>query len=49
MIFNGPDASPTCSAARSDSQRPNASASSVNPSPSRAWIEKDPSRIQVKR
>jgi hypothetical protein len=51
MIFSGPDPSawPACSAARSFSQRPKASASSVNPSPSRAWIEKEPSRIQVKR
>ena len=38
-----------CSSARSLSQRTKASASSVNPRPNRAWTEKEPSRIQVKR
>ena len=47
MIFSGPDPSPACSSTRSLSQRMNAAASSVKPRPSRAWTEKEASRIQV--
>lgn len=51
MMFSGPVSVslPAFSFTRSPSQRMNALASSVNPSPSRAYTEKDASRIQVNR
>jgi hypothetical protein len=49
MILRGPEPFPACSSLRARSQEPKADASSVNPRPSRANTEKEPSRTHVYR
>ena len=49
MIFSGPEAFPARSLTRSRSHLPNAAASSVYPSPRRAYTENDASRTHVNR